>query len=116
MYEISQLSDMLVPELREIADRLGIKGYRKLNKQDLIYQILDQQALAVNEDEPELDTVAEMEQEEEEEDFVIPTHIPAVLPGGEDDDVYLRRSRSYTRELEERLSVERATRPGSIKR
>ena len=104
MYEISQLSDMLVPELREIADRLGIKGYRKLNKQDLIYQILDQQALAVNEDEPELDTVAEMEQEEEEEDFVIPTHIPAVLPGGEDDDVYLRRSRSYTRELEERLS------------
>ncbi len=46
MYDILQLNDMLVPELREIAERLGIQGFKRLAKQDLIYKILDQQALA----------------------------------------------------------------------
>ncbi len=45
MYDISQLNEMLVPELRDVAERLGINGYKRLNKQDLIYQILDFQAL-----------------------------------------------------------------------
>lgn len=46
MYDISQLNDMLVPELRELAERLGMKGYKRLTKQDLIYRILDEQAAA----------------------------------------------------------------------
>ncbi len=46
MYDILQLHEMLVPELREIADKLGLKGYKRLNKQELIYKILDQQAIA----------------------------------------------------------------------
>jgi transcription termination factor Rho len=46
MYDILQLNDMLVPELKEIAEQLGLKGYKKLNKQELIYKILDEQALA----------------------------------------------------------------------
>jgi len=45
MYDILQLNDMLVPELKELAETLEIKGYKKLNKQELIYKILDQQAL-----------------------------------------------------------------------
>lgn len=45
MYDILQLNEMLVPELKELAERLGIKSYKRLNKQDLIYKILDQQAL-----------------------------------------------------------------------
>ena len=45
MYDILQLNDMLVPELRDIAETLKIKGYKKLNKQELIYKILDEQAL-----------------------------------------------------------------------
>lgn len=44
-YDIIQLSEMIVPELHEVADLLEIKGYRKFNKQDLIYQILDKQAV-----------------------------------------------------------------------
>ncbi len=114
MYEISQLSDMLVPELREIADRLGIKEYRKLKKQDLIFQILDQQALAGDADEEEEapateengrdpDSITVMDPDDEEDFELPPPHVPAVLPGGDDDDVYLRRSRSYTRELEEKF-------------
>ena len=46
MYDILQLNDMLVPELKELADKLSIKGYKRLNKQDLIYKILDQQAIS----------------------------------------------------------------------
>ncbi len=46
MYDILQLNDMLVPELRELAETLDISGYKKLNKQELVYTILDQQALA----------------------------------------------------------------------
>jgi len=46
MYDILQLNDMLVPELREVAEQLGVKGFKKLNKQELIYRILDEQALS----------------------------------------------------------------------
>ncbi len=52
MYDILQLNDMLVPELKELAEKLNIKGYKRLNKQDLIYKILDQQAIS-GEQEPE---------------------------------------------------------------
>ncbi len=45
MYDILQLNDMLVPELIEIADKLKLTGIKKLDKQGLIYKILDKQAL-----------------------------------------------------------------------
>ncbi len=45
MYDILQLNEMLVPELKEIAEKLNIKDYRKLDKQDLVYKILDEQAV-----------------------------------------------------------------------
>ncbi len=45
MYDILQLNEMLVPELRDIAESLGMKSYKRLSKQDLIYKILDQQAI-----------------------------------------------------------------------
>ena len=46
MYDILQLNEMLVPELREIAEQLNLKSYKRLSKQDLIYKILDEQALS----------------------------------------------------------------------
>lgn len=46
MYDILQLNDMLVPELKEIAENLNIKDAKKMHKQDLIYKILDAQAVA----------------------------------------------------------------------
>jgi transcription termination factor Rho len=46
MYDILQLNGMLVSELKEIAQQLNIKGYQRLTKQDLVYKILDEQALA----------------------------------------------------------------------
>ncbi len=45
MYDILQLNEMLVPELKALAKGLGLKGYNRLAKQDLIYKILDEQAI-----------------------------------------------------------------------
>jgi len=45
MYDILQLNDMLVPELKELAEKINLKAYKKLSKQELIYKILDHQAL-----------------------------------------------------------------------
>ena len=45
MYDILQLNDMILPELKEVADKLKIKGSDKLEKQELILKILDAQAL-----------------------------------------------------------------------
>jgi len=45
MYDILQLNDMLVPELLDIAEQLKIPHAKKLEKQDLIYKILDKQAV-----------------------------------------------------------------------
>lgn len=45
MYDILELNSKLVNDLKEIAKDLDIKGFDKLKKQDLVYQILDQQAV-----------------------------------------------------------------------
>jgi transcription termination factor Rho len=46
MYDISQLNEMLLPELLHIADDLNIENTKKQEKQDLIHKILDKQAAA----------------------------------------------------------------------
>ncbi len=45
MYDILELNKKLVPELKEIAKNLNVKKIETLRKQDLIYKILDQQAI-----------------------------------------------------------------------
>ncbi|HJS53445.1 MAG TPA: Rho termination factor N-terminal domain-containing protein, partial [Chitinophagaceae bacterium] len=49
MYDILQLNDMLVPELLDIAEQLKIPNAKKLSKQDLVYKILDGQAIKASE-------------------------------------------------------------------
>lgn len=45
MYNIEELKDRLLAELKDIAETLGVKNFRKLAKNELIYKILDQQAI-----------------------------------------------------------------------
>ena len=45
MYDILQLNDMLVPELQDIAEQLAITNFKKLDKQELVFKILDKQAI-----------------------------------------------------------------------
>jgi hypothetical protein len=49
MYDILQLNDMLVPELLDVAEQLQITSPKKLGKQELIYKILDKQAVMSSE-------------------------------------------------------------------
>ncbi len=44
-YDINQLNDLLLPELQDVATRLRIADTAGLDKQRLIYKIIDQQAL-----------------------------------------------------------------------
>ncbi len=44
-YDIVKLNEMLVPELIDIAEKMNIPRLRNMDKQTLIYKILDQQAL-----------------------------------------------------------------------
>jgi transcription termination factor Rho len=46
MYTIDDLNVRLLSELKEIAEQMGVKNAKKLSKQDIIYKILDQQAVA----------------------------------------------------------------------
>lgn len=45
MYDILELNKKLLPELKDIAKEMNIKKTENLRKQDLIYKILDQQAI-----------------------------------------------------------------------
>ena len=50
MYDILELNKKLVSELRQIAKELNVKRADSLKKQDLIYKILDQQAINATEE------------------------------------------------------------------
>ncbi|MEI6765945.1 MAG: transcription termination factor Rho [Bacteroidota bacterium] len=45
MYDIIELNGKSLPELQEIAVKLNLNGIQSLQKQELIYRILDQQAI-----------------------------------------------------------------------
>lgn len=49
MYDILQLNDMPIPELLDIAEQQEIFDTKNLEKQELIYKILDKQALMIPE-------------------------------------------------------------------
>jgi len=62
MYTIDDLNVRLLSELKEIAEGIGVKNAKKLSKQDIIYKILDQQAIAgdaISEAEPAAATESE---------------------------------------------------------
>jgi transcription termination factor Rho len=46
MYTIDDLNVRLLSELKEIAEGMGVKNAKKLTKQDLVYKILDEQAVS----------------------------------------------------------------------
>ncbi|MDZ4714924.1 MAG: transcription termination factor Rho [Cytophagales bacterium] len=45
MYTIDDLNVRLLSELKDLAEEMGVKNAKKLAKQELVYKILDQQAL-----------------------------------------------------------------------
>ncbi len=66
MYTIEELNVRLLSELKEIAEELGLKNYKKLSKKDLIYKILDQQAVLPEDKLPKKKTQEKPTQEKPE--------------------------------------------------
>lgn len=64
MFEISDLKERKLPELQEIAKTLGVPKYRSFKKDELVYQILDQQAANPKAVEPLAKEVAEKPKED----------------------------------------------------
>ena len=56
MYDILQLNDMLVPELLDIAEQQSISNANTLEKQELIYKILDKQSIMNNTEKKPVET------------------------------------------------------------
>ncbi|MCH7402297.1 transcription termination factor Rho [Belliella kenyensis] len=68
MYNIEELRVRLLSELKEIAEELGVKNFKTLKKDDLVYAILDQQAITPEKALPKKKPAsAEMEQAKTEE-------------------------------------------------
>jgi transcription termination factor Rho len=68
MYDILELSKKLLPDLREIGKELNIKRVESFKKQDLIYKILDKQAVMASETKkPEKKTVPRITVQEQPE-------------------------------------------------
>ncbi len=66
MYNLLQLNSMKVAELKSVADQIGITNAEKLKKQDLIYKILDVQAVQEQgEATPEAPAAAEPQEQKE---------------------------------------------------
>jgi transcription termination factor Rho len=87
-YDILQLNDMLVPELLDIAEELSINDAKKLGKQDLVYRILDKQALKASEgaltEEPKKKRGRKpKEQEDKKEEIAEPEEAPAEIIAAE---------------------------------
>ena len=73
MYTIDDLNVRLLSELKEIAEGMGVKNAKKLTKQDLVYKILDQQAVSG-------DSAAEVNTDAEPERKIRPRRRENVAP------------------------------------
>lgn len=69
MYNIEELRIRLLSELKEIAEELGVKNFKNLKKDDLVYAILDQQAITPEQALPKKKpSVIEIEAKEKEKE------------------------------------------------
>lgn len=83
MYDILELNDKLLADLRQIAKTLNIKRVESYKKQELIYKILDQQALMAAQPDPVEDTPAKEEESAPVEKRERKPRVRVVRPGVE---------------------------------
>jgi transcription termination factor Rho len=92
MYDIIELNNLLLPELRKLAKKLDIADITKLKKQDLIYRILDEQA--ANPQKLQAAKVTESPAEQEEEQALPEAkEVAPAKEDSEDEDGKLKRGR-----------------------
>jgi transcription termination factor Rho len=91
MYNIEELRIRLLSELKEIAEELGVKNFKNLKKDDLVYAILDQQAITPEQALPKKKpSVVEAEVKEQEE--AKPAQSPQEEPAAESKPKFRRQN------------------------
>jgi transcription termination factor Rho len=95
MYDIIELNQKLVTDLREIAKELQIKKTEKLKKQELVYKILDTQAILASEG--KLKQIKPAAQ--------IPQSNSSVEKKSEDDSIFKRKRMRITRMKDEKVQI-----------
>lgn len=78
MYDINELNSKLVADLKEIAQNLKIPRYDKLTKQELIYKVLDHQAMNPTQEVIEKEKKAEAHSAGRRKRIVIITDVKAL--------------------------------------
>jgi len=101
MYNIDELQVRLLSELREIAEELDLKNYKRLNKQDLIYKILDQQAILPDDKLPAKKPAEEEGTQEAADESTKPKSKPKSKPK--------KKPRQRTQNPEEKKAEEKQT-------
>ncbi|MBA4300617.1 MAG: transcription termination factor Rho [Cyclobacterium sp.] len=82
MYNIEELRIRLLSELKEIAEELGVKNFKSLKKDELVYAILDQQAITPEQALPKKKPSA-VETSSAEAKKPIESPAPSLPPAGE---------------------------------
>jgi len=104
MYTIDELKIRLLSELKEIAESLNVKNYKKLAKQDLIYAILDQQAITPEDQLPSKkgeEATAEEPKEPKAEQKRAPRKKEEYTEGKERNEKPVRKKRENVKETSE---------------
>ncbi|SHJ00460.1 transcription termination factor Rho [Tangfeifania diversioriginum] len=116
MYDILELNKKLVPELREIAKELKIKRVESYKKQDLIYKILDTQAVQEAEKKEQKSTSKEQNKEDRpRKGFLRKKQDNSQQQDNQQDDQQQRRGRRPRRDRVEPVLKRQRIEPGSKK-
>src|SRR5450631_3379870 len=133
MYDILQLNDMLVPELLDIAEQQSISNANTLEKQELIYKILDKQAVMNNNEKKPAESekpkrkriIKTVSEEVPHADAVIADSIKEIKPKKidekkklikkhKDDEPEITNEAEHTKKVKEELSDPKSIAPGLV--
>jgi len=133
MYDILQLNDMLVPELLDIAEQQSISNANTLEKQELIYKILDKQAVMNNNEKKPAESekpkrkriIKTVSEEVPHADSVIADSIKEIKPKKidekkklikkhKDDEPEITNEAEHTKKVKEELSDPKSIAPGLV--
>ena len=124
MYDILELNKKLLSDLKEIAKELKIKRVESYKKQDLIYKILDQQAIVASEAKASKKTKPEQERPKRDKPFQKPqraqkpqdTKKPSKENPKKEDQTKAPKSKDESKETKPRNEIESdSKKPDSIK-
>ena len=94
-YNILELNEKLLPELQSIAEELGIKKISSLKKEELVYRILDEQAISYAGQQAEKEKEKEAKKKQREQNLETKEYRLSVSIDVGDFETKLRNAKAY---------------------